>query len=789
MSTLGQIGVQGMVAVNSWIGVINGNMIGASRTAYKAVRPVMLDSISTGNVGDRIQIPSATLRLQATSFEWNQGAVVKSNYSSHFAIQGQGFFVVADNFGRYYLTRDGEFHWDGNGYLVNSAGMRVVSSGQDFIRYSPGDESDMFHVDGQSRDLARYGDKSFLIVDVANRNGLRMSRYGSTIFEVDGKLPLRVVNDFSNTTDGLTFLYRDPKQLTYVDLPAAIFTLPAPGIDSDFEIDFGGGNAVTGPFSFFAQTGTEFNAATHTIQDVVNAVEAYALANQLDIRINFDHTTDRLMIENVPEPKVNNPNFSLGNFAIDFGDNGYFVYHDFQPGRVTIQNIVDRINQFAAQNGVNIVASFDSVTDTFTLTNTVGVGDNSIRFDGVNGPALADFFNLNIVTASTGAGALPIASATEIDRFPLDTAVPSADITANDVTNTFLADLIKPPSYIRFGGTNGTALERFFKLDYARADIAFGNGNTFVGTRMESREDIDNSSILDSADPNRHSLDIAQADLNTKPFLEYLTTSDTTYPLPDFAGPPANYSHNKSTGQVISDAGAIGHGMIAIGQAQKTDAFEVVLDYETSSEILEFHFGYQRQESIDSNGFSVYYNTITGTVELYKRGNNPNDVPVLMASAPAGSLPNSLNRPNSRLVATWSKNGDFTLSINGSAPVIFSAQADFNSAASAGHLSIGHQAGSLILNHLYADFKAAYNTGATGQLVSMGNVPYAAYEVNPSARHNGGLGIVQAALESSTSSLTEYLPLLSLAQKVFSSLSKVISTSIALQDDINSLLR
>lgn len=54
--------------------------------------------------------------------------------SAHFAIQGEGFFVLADDAGCYFLTRDGEFHWTSEGYLCNSAGLKVVSSGQGFIR-------------------------------------------------------------------------------------------------------------------------------------------------------------------------------------------------------------------------------------------------------------------------------------------------------------------------------------------------------------------------------------------------------------------------------------------------------------------------------------------------------------------------------------------------------------------------------------------------------------------------------------------------------------------------------
>lgn len=786
MSTLGQLGVRGMVAVNSWLGVINSNLIGSSRTAYKTVRPVLIDAPSGDNIVRDIQIPAATLVMQATSIEWAQGAIINSDQSSHFALNGEGFFVLVDPAGRYYLTRDGEFHWDHHGYLVNSSGLRVVSSGQDFIRYAAaGDETDMFNTDGLSRDLARYGDKSFLVVDVANRQGLRMSRYGSTILEIDGPLPLRVVNDLSESMDGLTFIYRDPKQLTYVDPPQQPFIQAAAGVDSDFEIDLGG----NGLFRFADYNGgVMFDPANDTIQDVENAINAYAAANNLNLQADFDASTDRLVIVNIPESKVNDPGFTLGNIAIDFGDNGLFTYHGFDPGRTSIRDIIDAIDAYAQRNNVNVSATFDSVTGLFEISNTVPPGGNNvISIDGANGSAFADFFNLNITEPSTGGGLSQSTSGLSISRqIAGETANVLANVTQADV-NKPLYELIYPPSRLRFGGANGRQLREFFKFDSPFDTLA--TSGPFRGTHYESRRDIDNSHVLDNSAPNRHSLDIAAADLNTRSFNAYISTSDTSYPVQDFAGPPPSYFHDKTNGQVISDGTANnGHGILAIGQAQTTDAFDLVVDYEADTPVIELHFGYKNADRIDSGGYSLYYNTTDGSVEIYKRSNDPNDVPVLMDSAPAGTLPVTQNVANSRLVATLSKEGAFTFSVNGGQPFNFNALRDIGQAA--GHLALGHQGGRLEINHLHADFKGLYNARNTGLVVSMGNTPYAAYEVSAPARaRGGGVSIVQSALESATASLTEYVPMLSLAQKVFSALSKVITINNAIQDDVNALLR
>lgn len=793
MSSLSQLGVNGLLAVNSWIGMINSNLISSSRTAYKTTRPTLLDGV-VNTIGDQLQIPSPTLNVQATTIEWAQGAIINSNSRANFALQGQGFFVVVDANGKFYLTRDGEFHWDGNGYLVNSAGLRVVSSGQDFIRYGRGDESDLFDPNGQSVQFDRYGDKSFLVVDVANRQGLYMSRYGSTIFEVDGDLPLRVQNSFDQTMDGLTFVYTDPKQQTYVgDQYSPPFVMPSPGQSSDFSIDLGGNGIFN--FNDFNPLGAniDFDPSANTIQDILDALNAYATANNINVSASYDPDTDRLTIINIPEPKVVDPFFRPGNFAIDFGDNGLFTYHGFDPSRTTIAQIVAAIKEFAFRNNVNITADYFDGADNFVLTNTVTSGNNKIVFDGANGAAMAAFMQVPITTPSNGGTTMANTLTTNpdgIDRNPNPTATnPFADISAQDVQATPLSQLIKPSSQIRFGGINGQPIAQFFRMSGALAQTAIDSVNGYVGTQLTSSRDIDNSAILfaDPALANRHSLDILPTDVGTRFILDYTTQTDTTTPVFDFSGVPPVHFHDKQNGVVTSGiTGSQGLGILAIGQAQQTDAFDLVVDFRTDTALLGLNFGYNKPEQIDSGGFSIYYDPSTGDTTLTVRSRNPNDPPVVLG---AGSLPAAAGLTGTvhRLSSTLDADGHFTLSIDGSVPVKFSL-AGF-SQQSAGYLSISHNGNQLELHNLYADFKGQMNHQSTGELVSVGMTPYASSEVREGSQDRERTRIVQSALESSTASLTEYIPMLGLAQKVFSSLSKIISTGIAITDDVNSLIR
>lgn len=58
--------------------------------------------------------------------QFTQGAISSTGVTSNLAINGNGFFLVKDpSSGAEYLTRDGDFTVDSNGYLVTSGGLRV----------------------------------------------------------------------------------------------------------------------------------------------------------------------------------------------------------------------------------------------------------------------------------------------------------------------------------------------------------------------------------------------------------------------------------------------------------------------------------------------------------------------------------------------------------------------------------------------------------------------------------------------------------------------------------------
>jgi flagellar hook protein FlgE len=120
------------------------------RTAFKSSRLKFsgsnVDMSRAGNATSLpLQFPEPGLTTANTVINFSQGAITASTENTHLAIQGEGFFLLASpdminttpgpNLGMtvaspsatMYVTRDGEFHTDGNGLLVNATGYYLIT--------------------------------------------------------------------------------------------------------------------------------------------------------------------------------------------------------------------------------------------------------------------------------------------------------------------------------------------------------------------------------------------------------------------------------------------------------------------------------------------------------------------------------------------------------------------------------------------------------------------------------------------------------------------------------------
>jgi flagellar basal body rod protein FlgG len=219
--------IQSLKAVDAWIDVINANINGGVRTAFKSSRLKFSGSnVDVARAGNAtalpLQFPEPGLTTANTVIDFSQGAITASTEDTHLAIQGQGWFKLrrlSDVSGpttEYFYSRDGEFRWmqlplgvtlenstsmTANGtasiyVLVNSDGLGVMSE--------HGGDKTIIHyvVNGTTGNVTGSGDAGVhqmayatrFVEDVSartvgNEQGLQFTRFGSTVFSKSAGMP------------------------------------------------------------------------------------------------------------------------------------------------------------------------------------------------------------------------------------------------------------------------------------------------------------------------------------------------------------------------------------------------------------------------------------------------------------------------------------------------------------------------------------------------------------------------------------------------------------------------
>lgn len=140
-------------AIDAWTDIIESNINGGQRVAYKAKKPTFTlgSKIMNGgiaptkpwNADPDTYIPQASLEIAEVRPDMTQGEIYGSTEDSHLAIQGTGWFIctnTTDFSGKgttmtAYYTRDGQFEWDSQGYLRTYNGLYVCNAS--FPPYQP----------------------------------------------------------------------------------------------------------------------------------------------------------------------------------------------------------------------------------------------------------------------------------------------------------------------------------------------------------------------------------------------------------------------------------------------------------------------------------------------------------------------------------------------------------------------------------------------------------------------------------------------------------------------------
>ncbi len=143
------IGVSGLNSFGNALGVVSDNVANSNTTGFKASSVTFGDMVAYA-IGNNAASAKAQQgqgsMIRDVSQVFSQGSLIPTESNTDLALAGTGFFVVdSPNDTRYY-TRDGRFHFDADGNLVDSDGNFVQGtcwSDNNLTTYTePNDPSD-----------------------------------------------------------------------------------------------------------------------------------------------------------------------------------------------------------------------------------------------------------------------------------------------------------------------------------------------------------------------------------------------------------------------------------------------------------------------------------------------------------------------------------------------------------------------------------------------------------------------------------------------------------------------
>ena len=126
------IGVTGLAASGHGMSVVADNIANSGTTGFKSSRAEFQDVLATSlkegvDGGDQM---GAGVKLAHIKPVFTQGNISRTESITDLAINGNGFFSIEAPFGKGF-SRDGSFHFDKEGYMVNSDGYKVLGFSAD----------------------------------------------------------------------------------------------------------------------------------------------------------------------------------------------------------------------------------------------------------------------------------------------------------------------------------------------------------------------------------------------------------------------------------------------------------------------------------------------------------------------------------------------------------------------------------------------------------------------------------------------------------------------------------
>ncbi len=121
-----QQGLSGLNAASKNLDVIGNNIANSNTVGFKSSQAQFADVFANSLIGAGGSQVGIGVSVGAVMQQFNQGNLTVTNNPLDVAINGNGFFRMADNNGSLSYTRNGQFHLDKNGYIVNDNGLNLT---------------------------------------------------------------------------------------------------------------------------------------------------------------------------------------------------------------------------------------------------------------------------------------------------------------------------------------------------------------------------------------------------------------------------------------------------------------------------------------------------------------------------------------------------------------------------------------------------------------------------------------------------------------------------------------
>ncbi len=120
-----QQGLSGLNGASKGLDVVGNNIANASTVGFKTSQAHFADVYANSLGGSGANQVGIGTNVMAVAQEFTQGNVTTTNNPLDMAINGQGFFRMSEN-GTITYARNGQFHMDRSGYIIDDANRRLT---------------------------------------------------------------------------------------------------------------------------------------------------------------------------------------------------------------------------------------------------------------------------------------------------------------------------------------------------------------------------------------------------------------------------------------------------------------------------------------------------------------------------------------------------------------------------------------------------------------------------------------------------------------------------------------